>query len=91
MRANCYTNVQLHRVIIYIYTSYIHTHTGYCAGVLHGKVDPLSLPIVEDRLPSLVHCDAQRGYAPVAFERALPLLADKAKRNGIAALCVQNR
>ena len=46
---------------------------GYCAGILHNKVNPLSEPIV-DVSAGVVQCDAQHGYAPLAFERALPAL-----------------
>lgn len=63
---------------------------GYCAGILHNKVNPLSEPIVTDVSPGVVLCDAQHGYAPLAFERALPALAKKAKLNGIASLLIRN-
>jgi delta1-piperideine-2-carboxylate reductase len=63
---------------------------GYCAGILHKKVDPLSEPIITSVSPGVVLCDAQHGYAPLAFERALPELAKKAKLNGIASLSIRN-
>ena len=55
---------------------------GYCAGVLHSKVDPTAEPKVTDVAPSVVVCDAQHGYAPLAFERSTPLLVEKTKTNG---------
>ena len=63
---------------------------GYCAGVLHSKVDPTAEPTVTDVAPSVVVCDARHGYAPLAFERSTPLLGEKTKTNGCAVCSIQN-
>ena len=63
---------------------------GYCAGILHNKVDPNAKPIITDVAPSILKCDAQSGYAPLAFERALPQFIEKTKTNGIAILSITN-
>jgi delta1-piperideine-2-carboxylate reductase len=63
---------------------------GYCAGILHGKVNPNLEPIITDVSPGAVVCDAQHGYAPLAFERALPQLVKKTKANGVGVLSIRN-
>ena len=63
---------------------------GYCAGILHNKVNPNSQPVVTDAAPGSVLVDAQYGYAPLAFERGLPMLVDKAKTNGCAVMAIKH-
>jgi LDH2 family malate/lactate/ureidoglycolate dehydrogenase len=55
-----------------------------------GKVALHAEPAVIDLAPSLVRADAQGGFAQLAFQRAKPLLAEKARRTGIAALAINN-
>src|SRR5690606_11610928 len=47
-------------------------------------------PVVEDVSPALVRADARHAYSLLAFERAAPLLAEKAKTVGVAALVINN-
>lgn len=53
-----------------------------------GKVDPVAEPVISRPAPALVRADAGGAFAQLALERALPLLADSARANGIAALAV---
>jgi hypothetical protein len=51
-----------------------------------GKVSLDAEPRVQDIAPALVRVDASGGFAPLAYRKARPLLVEKAKRCGIAAL-----
>lgn len=53
-----------------------------------GKVDPAVEPVITRPAPGLVRADAGGGFAQLAIERALPVLVDSARTNGIAALAV---
>ncbi|PZP22383.1 Ldh family oxidoreductase [Pseudomonas kuykendallii] len=53
-----------------------------------GKVSPDAEPEVIDQAPSIVRVDARGGFAQVAFERGAPVLVEKARANGIAALAI---
>jgi LDH2 family malate/lactate/ureidoglycolate dehydrogenase len=55
-----------------------------------GVVVPDAVPVVSEPAPALVKVDGRGGFAQLPFERGLPLLVDKAKRHGIAALAVNN-
>ncbi len=55
-----------------------------------GKVALDAEPAIIDLAPSLVRADARGGFAQLAFNRAKPLLVEKARRTGIAALAVNN-
>ena len=61
-------------------------------GIVHtlkaGKAVADAEPEVIDQAPSLVRVDAHGGFSQLAFAAGLPLLADKARRNGIAALAI---
>jgi delta1-piperideine-2-carboxylate reductase len=61
---------------------------GYLASSLSGKVDGQAIPVVTDLAPGAVKVDAKRGYAPLALAQGLPVLAEKARTNGIAALAI---
>ncbi|MGN6270222.1 MAG: Ldh family oxidoreductase [Sphingomonas sp.] len=62
-----------------------------CAATLAtGKVTPDAEPVVIDAAPALTRVDARGGYAQLAFERGLPLLVDKARASGIAALAINH-
>ncbi|MFV0383980.1 Ldh family oxidoreductase [Paracoccus sp. (in: a-proteobacteria)] len=56
-----------------------------------GKVDPRAVPVL---LPSdaagIVRADARGGFANAAFELALPVLAERAAQNGMAALVIND-
>jgi delta1-piperideine-2-carboxylate reductase len=55
-----------------------------------GKVSLDAEPSVQDVAPALVRVDAGGGFAPLAYEKARPLLVEKAKRCGIAALGINH-
>jgi delta1-piperideine-2-carboxylate reductase len=62
-----------------------------CAHTIRaGKVALDAEPVVSEPAQALVRSDARGGYAQLAFQRGLPLLADKARRFGLAALAVNN-
>jgi len=72
-----------------------HSHGLYrvlvCVRSLRsGKVDPAVLPTVHDMGPSIVKVDAHQGYSLLSFQTGLPVLVEKARKQGIAALVIRN-
>jgi delta1-piperideine-2-carboxylate reductase len=72
-----------------------HSHGLYrlisCVRCLnHGKVDPNAVPVVHDKAPGIVAVDARFGFSPLAFETGLPVLLEKARAQGIAAMAINN-
>lgn len=72
-----------------------HSHGLYrliscCELIERGKVDPSATPVVEDRAPAIVRVDARWGVSLSAFEAGLPVLTEKARQCGIAALAINN-
>ena len=63
---------------------------GYVASSVSGKVNGHAEPSIEDIAPAVVRVDAKMGYAPLALQRGIPVLAEKAKANGIAAMAIAN-
>lgn len=62
-----------------------------CADTLKtGKVEKDAIPVVDDRAGGVIRVNAKGGFAQLAFQRGLPLLVEKAKRNGIAALATND-
>ncbi|WP_213979697.1 Ldh family oxidoreductase [Sphingomonas sp. dw_22] len=62
-----------------------------CAHTIRaGKVRLDAEPVAEDCAPALVRVHADGGYAQLAFALGRPLLAQKARRHGIAALAINN-
>lgn len=58
---------------------------GYAAGLKSGKVNGSANP--QPRAEgSVVRCDGENGYAPLALRRSCPILADAALANGVAVL-----
>lgn len=55
-----------------------------------GKVVKDAVPVVHDVAPALVRVDAGGGFAQTAFGEGLPLLVEKARQNGIAALGINH-
>ncbi len=53
-----------------------------------GKVSADAEPEVIDQAPAIVRVDARGGFAQLAFERGAPVLLEKARANGIAALAI---
>lgn len=55
-----------------------------------GVVVPDAVPVVHEPARALVRVDGGGGFAQLAFARGLPLLIDKARAGGIAALALTN-
>ncbi|HZH09527.1 MAG TPA: Ldh family oxidoreductase [Microvirga sp.] len=63
---------------------------GCVRSVKEGKVDPNAVPEVVDHAPALVRVNARYGFSPLAFERGKPLLVEKARGMGLAAMAINN-
>lgn len=63
---------------------------GCVRSVKEGKVDPHAVPDVVDHAPAIVRVDAHYGFSPLAFERGRPLLVEKARKMGLAAMAINN-
>ena len=55
-----------------------------------GKVLADAVPRVIDQAPSIVRVDAAGGFSQLAFQAGLPLLQEKTRANGIAALAINH-
>ncbi|QEM84072.2 Ldh family oxidoreductase [Halomonas binhaiensis] len=72
-----------------------HSHGLYrllnCVSTLAaGKVVADAQPEVHDQAPGIVRVDAKGGFSQLAFEAGLPVLATKAREQGIAALAINH-
>jgi len=72
-----------------------HSHGLYrlivCTHTLKGgKVSPDAEPEITDTAPGLVHADAKGAYSLLALDRGRPLLVEKARTQGIAALAINH-
>lgn len=56
----------------------------------HGKIKPDAMPVLEDKAASLLRVDACFGYSLLGFKTGLPVLAEKARSNGVAAMAIVN-
>ncbi len=63
---------------------------GYVASLKSGKVNPNASPTIKQIAPSLIHCDGDGGFAPLALWRSLPELEKLAKSQGIAGLSISD-
>lgn len=61
---------------------------GYVAGLKSGKVNGRANPKPQFDGASVLRCDGQNGYAPLALQRCAPPLANAAKQNGVAVLAL---
>ena len=61
---------------------------GCVSSLKAGKVVADAEPEVIDQAPSIVRVDARGGFSQLAFQAGLPVLAEKTKANGIAALAI---
>jgi len=61
---------------------------GYVASLRSGKVNGKARPIVNHRTPAIVSVHGDNGYAPLAIERGVPVLAEAAKKLGVAVMAV---
>ncbi|WOC15841.1 Delta(1)-pyrroline-2-carboxylate/Delta(1)-piperideine-2-carboxylate reductase [Pseudochrobactrum sp. MP213Fo] len=55
-----------------------------------GAVVLDAVPELEDRAGGIVRVDAKGGYSLLAFEKGLPVLVEKARTQGIAAMAINN-
>ena len=55
-----------------------------------GKVSANAEPRVIDQAPSIARVDAGGGFSQLAFQAGLPLLTEKTRANGIAALAINH-
>lgn len=60
----------------------------YCDHAACGKVDGYAIPTLARRAPGALEVDAATGFAHPAIALGLPMLAEAARQNGIAALGV---
>ncbi|QLJ12608.1 Ldh family oxidoreductase [Pseudomonas putida] len=72
-----------------------HSHGLYrllvCSKSLReGKVSATAVPVVKERSSGIVNVDAQYGFSLLAFETGMPILLEKARTNGVAALAINN-
>lgn len=63
---------------------------GYCACVKSGRANGKAAPTLHDRSPGVVQVDARRGFAAAAMVAGRPLLAAKARSQGVAAMPITN-
>lgn len=61
---------------------------GIVGTLRKGKVSPNAQPVISDVAPAIVKVDAGGAFSLLAFEKALPLLIEKARHSGIAALAI---
>ncbi|WP_327194348.1 Ldh family oxidoreductase [Novosphingobium mangrovi (ex Hu et al. 2023)] len=60
------------------------------ASVEKGVVTPDAEPEVSEPAPALVRVDGKGGFAQLPFARGLPLLVEKARAKGVAAMALNN-
>jgi delta1-piperideine-2-carboxylate reductase len=63
---------------------------GYVSTLKSGWVDGRAVPVVADAAPGLVATEAANGFAQPALRAGTPLLREKARRQGIAAVAIRN-
>lgn len=55
-----------------------------------GKVSPDAVPVVTDDGSAVIRVDAAGGFSPAGFAAGLPLLADRARKLGLAAMVIND-
>lgn len=73
----------------------VHSHglarlPTYCEHARVGKIDGAAQPVLDRRAPGLLVVDARDGFAHPAIDLGLPVLAEVARGQGIAAMAVTN-
>lgn len=63
---------------------------GCVSTLKNGQVVPDACPRVEDRAAGILAVDAAGGFSPLAFDAGLPLLVEKARSQGIAAMAINH-
>jgi delta1-piperideine-2-carboxylate reductase len=59
---------------------------GYVASLRSGKVNGNARPVVTHKTPVIIDVEGENGYAPLAIERGVPVLAEAAKNLGVAVM-----
>ncbi len=59
---------------------------GYIASLRSGKVNGKASPKVSHKTPAVISVHGDNGYAPLAIERGVPVLAEAAKNLGVAVM-----
>ncbi|WP_025127879.1 Ldh family oxidoreductase [Pseudomonas sp. PH1b] len=62
---------------------------GCVRSVREGKIDPRAEPSLRHISPGVLEVDAHYGYSLLGFHSGLPLLAEKARSQGIAAMVIK--
>lgn len=62
----------------------------YVHALDNPNTDPCAEPVLTKPRPSLLRVDARNGFCPLALQTGLPELATLARRQGIAALAINN-
>nr|BFD40193.1 Ldh family oxidoreductase [Pseudomonas sp. FFPRI_1] len=62
---------------------------GCVRSVREGKIDPRAEPSLRHISPGVLEVDAHYGYSLLGFHNGLPLLAEKARSQGIAAMVIK--
>ncbi|MFG6611906.1 Ldh family oxidoreductase [Sulfitobacter sp. 1A12057] len=68
----------------------IYRIEGCLRTVREGKADAQAIPQIADGAGPILRVDANCGFANAAFEAALPVLVERAKQFGIAAIAMNN-
>lgn len=55
-----------------------------------GKVEPAAVPALVDDGSAVIRVDARGGFSPLAFEIGAPVLAERARTLGLAALVIND-
>lgn len=62
----------------------------YVKALANDHADPAAVPTVQLSDSSVVHVDAHGGFCPLSLQVGEPLVADKARKHGIAALAIHD-
>jgi LDH2 family malate/lactate/ureidoglycolate dehydrogenase len=62
----------------------------YVNALNNPDVDPTAVPVVSELASAVAHVDGCFGFAPLALEMGAAPLVEKARAQGIAALCLNN-
>lgn len=55
-----------------------------------GRVDPQAQPEIHDHAPGIVRVDAKQGFSLLSFQQGLPVLQQKAREQGLAAMVINH-
>ncbi len=61
---------------------------GYVASLRSGKVNGNAQPTITHKTPVVLSVHGDNGYAPLAIERGVPVLAEAANRMGLAVMAM---